>query len=266
VGITQIELSVNAEMDFMMQQMAASGLLRINKEGVVGSLQLAMGAAAGGFGFDLFALSGTFQLEINLTDSFQTIQTLDISETGRILGLKEGVIDPWTARVMFGGNLTLFEILQLKGYMEMTLSPEGLELDMAMILDLSLMGEITVDGAAAILYTENGPVFAMRVEANVNLGVPSVGINAGALIEFNTGNEEYVGVAANTYHIGLEGNINILSFNMGFKGSISIVDSVFELRVDYARLNFFNFVNVDISGYIRSDGQFSLKGAGQCVY
>ena len=174
-----------------MTQVAVGGYLRLNDEGLVGTLQMGAGVGASTFGFDLFAISGTFQMEVNLTNNIQTIQTLDISEYGVISGFKEGTIDPWTARVIFCGNLTLFELLLIQGRMEMTISETGLEIDMDMILDLSLMGEINIEGAAGILFTDNGPVFAMSVDASVNLGIPQVGIFADASVQINTGQEAY---------------------------------------------------------------------------
>ena len=64
VSETEFELQVNATTDLVIGQMAASGMLRINEQGVVGSLQLAQ---SGGLGGDLFTMSGQFQLEINRT-------------------------------------------------------------------------------------------------------------------------------------------------------------------------------------------------------
>jgi hypothetical protein len=260
IGITEIELSVNAEMDFMMAQLAASGYLRINDEGVVGSLQLGLSVGTSDLGFNAFALSGTFQLEVNLTDSVQSIQTLDISKYGKILGLKEGYLDPNTVRVAFGGSLSLFSVISLQGGMEMLLNDEGLAIDMAMMLDLSDLGELSLEAEAVILYSETDPVFAFRAEAIAMLGIPSVNISGNAIVEINTGDQVYAGVDANTYRIGLEGSVNILSFEIGFKGEIAYYEDVMELRVDSAYLNFFDFITVEVSGYVRSDGKFRIRG------
>ncbi|MFM8554973.1 MAG: hypothetical protein ACKODG_02120, partial [Betaproteobacteria bacterium] len=46
-----------------------------------------------------------------------------------------------------------------------------------------------------------------------------------------------------------------------FKGEISIIDNVFEVRIDKAELNFFGVFKTTFSGYIRSNGEFLLKGS-----
>ena len=62
------------------------------------------------------------------------------------------------------------------------------------------------------------------------------------------------------FRSSLEGALNILTFEVDFAGSISIIDGIFELRIDNASLNFFNFLSVGMSGYIRSDGEFEITG------
>ncbi|MBF0452316.1 MAG: hypothetical protein HQK75_16560, partial [Candidatus Magnetomorum sp.] len=260
IGATQIELTANAQMELLGSIVVASGLLRINDEGVLGNLQIGFGVGTGSLGSSLFTMSGTLQMEFNLTASGQTIQTLDVSKYGEVIGLKEGYIDPWTIRMAFGGKLVLFDHLELKGMMEMVLTPEGFEIDMAMVLDLSDLGELSLEAQAAILYTDDEPVFAFRAEANAMLGIPLVSIQANAIIEINTGSQVYAGVNPNTYRVALDGYLKILAFDIEFKGEISWIEDVLELSVDHARLSFFDFVNIDISGYIRSDGQFNIQG------
>ena len=82
----ELELQVNATANFFLGTLAASGLLKINDEGVIGSLQLGLSAGTDALGADLFSITGTFQSEINSTDEAQPIKTLDIADDGTVRG------------------------------------------------------------------------------------------------------------------------------------------------------------------------------------
>ncbi|MCJ8346012.1 hypothetical protein MJH12_10760, partial [bacterium] len=88
-------------------------------------------------------------------------------------------------------------------------------------------------------------------------------IKAAAELSINTSSsQEYIGVPANTlFKLELDGALKIIAFDVSFKGGISIVDNIFELRIDEAKLDFFGALTLNISGYLRSDGNFSLTGA-----
>jgi len=126
--------------------------------------------------------------------------------------------------------------------MEMLLNDESLAIDMAMMLDLSDLGELSLEAEAVILYSETEPVFAFRAEAIAMLGIPSVNISGNAIVEINTGDQVYAGVDANTYRIGLEGSVNILSFEIGFKGEIAYYELVSHKFSEISDSHFDNYL------------------------
>ncbi|QJW84658.1 hypothetical protein HK414_16055 [Ramlibacter terrae] len=104
----------------------------------------------------------------------------------------------------------------------------------------------------------------MRAEAGVTLGIGDIGITAQATPEINTSNErELVGVqAGRDFRLGLVGTMNMLALKVDLDAAISTDDDVFELRLNNASVNFFNsnLIELRVSGYIRSDGEFEIKG------
>ena len=59
-------------------------------------------------------------------------------------------------------------------------------------LELGPLGQMKFEGAAAIKTREDGETFfALRVRTRVELGIAVLGIKAGALLEVNTGSQDY---------------------------------------------------------------------------
>ena len=267
ISETELELQIQATADFFIGQMAAGGLLRINEEGVVGSLQLAVSTGQNIGAGGIFSIEGQFQLEINSTDSAQTIQTLNIADDGSVSEFIPGTIEANTYRILVGGSVTVFDILKFEGRMEMQFSPEGFEAEMDMRLDITI-AEIAVSGAVAILNTDEGPVFAMRIDVDFGFDIGGVitvdfGIedpSNGGTIEINTGDQEYAGVDANTFRIAAGGTIDILALSGTLQAEMSIVDGLFELRLNEASISFFGVLDIGISGFIRSNGEFRITG------
>jgi len=255
----EFELQLSGTADLFLGSGAIAGLLRIGQEGVVGALQLGISA---GFGGDLFNIAGTFQLELNSTDSTQTIQTLDIADDGSVVGFKQGTINPYTCRLMVGGTLTVFYVVEMKGAMELVVSDQGFEGYFDLIMDIGI-GDLEFNATAAVLNTNSGPVFAFSVSTDAKLGFDDIGIDASALIEINTGNQVYAGVTANTFRIGFAGSLDLSAFEVAFEGEMSLVDDVFELKIEDASLDFFGVASLEVEGYIRSNGEFFIHAEAE---
>jgi hypothetical protein len=158
--------------------------------------------------------------------------------------------------------------IELSGAMALKLDSQGIQADLDMKLDLGAFGELKFAGAAAIMDQGNGAFFALRASTSIELGIAAIGIHAAATLEINTGSADYIpllggsAIAGDTkFKLDLDGGIKILAFEVGFKGGMSLVDNVFEIRLDKAELDFFGVLKVNISGYLQSDGDFEIKGS-----
>jgi len=250
-----------------LSEIGAAGTLGISTEGIYGSLMVGNPFGGGSTIIDteVFSISGGFLFQINTTSSTRSIKALEVDSGGSLTGnfITED-IEKQSLFLAGSANIEIVGAVTMYGSMQLLINEQGLQADANLVLELGDMGNLDIEGAISILNTEDeGPIFAMRVATNVELGISEVGIKAGAILEINTSDTtEYAGVQAGTlFNLELDGALKILAFDVEFKGSISVVDDIFEIRIDKANLNFFNFVDINISGYIRSDGNFLLTGS-----
>ncbi len=268
VSESGMELGATAVLDLpVFEPLAVTGTLGIVSGGLYGSLQVGSPSDSGGsllIQAGAFEVRGGFLLQINTTSVAQQVRSLKLDADGQPTGETELVSLASHSLRMAGSAAIAVGPVELVGSMDISISDLGLEAEIGMILDLDVLGSVRVEGAVAIIDSPTeGPVFALRATTSVSLGVGALGISAGATLEINTSQEqEYAGVdPGTTFFLGLEGQIHILAFDVDFKGSMSVIDDVFELRIDHAGLDFFGVFDVDVSGYIRSDGHFSITGS-----
>jgi hypothetical protein len=230
-------------------------------EGILGSLQL--GASVGSGASSFFSMSGTFQFEVNTTDTARTVKVLDVDENGILRGLKDGEISARTLRVSMSGSLSFGKLIEFNGLLEMTLSAQEISAEIRMFAELGSFGELNLVASGLITFNElDGFVFALKGEAEMYAGFgENLKIEATATVYINTSQHyEYLGIAPSYYRIALSGELVILKFRIALAAEIELSDGLLTLTIENAELNFFGLINVKISGYIRSDGKFDLNG------
>ncbi len=239
-----------------------AGDILIDSAGLVGSLQVAGGAQTSLFDSGAFSLAGQFQLEVNTTSTAQTIQVLDIAPDGSVVGLKDGSIAANTIR-MAGGMSLIVGPFAANGFAELVFSDTGFQVQLDALIDLGGLGSVQVAGQAAIINEASGPIFAANMTMIVALGIPDVGIRGDGNLQINTSTTTaYAGVAADTYLINVDGTVQVLLFEMDANITISSVNGVFRTEFSDLTLNFFNFVDITVNGFVQSDGQFLVSGEG----
>jgi len=67
-------------------------------------------------------------------------------------------------------------------------------------------------------------------------------------------------VAANSFKIEVDATLKIWIFEAKGSVTFSLNNGVLELSLNNLRIDFFGVVNLEVDGYIRSDGSFSLTG------
>ncbi|MFT7684204.1 MAG: hypothetical protein ACI935_003732, partial [Moritella dasanensis] len=268
------EVSVNMTLEHvLLEPISVAGTLGFatgSNAGLYGGLQV--GAPGGSPIIDVagaFNISAFAMLQINTTTASQSVRALKLDSDGNVVpGEYENVdIDASTLRISGSGEINIAGAVSLEGRVDLLVDSTGIQAALDMKLDLGDFGELEFEGAAAI--TEDR--FALRAATSVELGIAALGINAAAILEINTGSDDYTTLhgdvikADTVFNLELDGAIKILAFEIDFQGGMSIVDNVFEIRVDKAGLSFFGVLDVDISGYLRSTGEFEIKGSVDLV-
>ncbi|MEN9775556.1 MAG: hypothetical protein RL322_2626, partial [Pseudomonadota bacterium] len=219
----------------------------------------------------VFEIRGRFMLQINTTDKVQKVRGRDAQ--GRVFDDNNQpiLVDATPRSMKISGMaevvLKLGMEIKMRGSIDVLVDSEGLQLDMRVSLDLAMLGSVNVEAQAAILNRNGTPIFAMRAVLDLTLGVDLIGIRAKGTLLINTGDTDYYTIGtpariipANIFEIEIDGRMNILAFELALKGGIKVQNGVFELRIDRARLPFFNFMFIEVNGYIRSNGEFFIKG------
>ncbi|MFZ9626421.1 MAG: hypothetical protein ACO3AD_14260, partial [Burkholderiaceae bacterium] len=282
------ELNIAAVLDLpVFKPLAVEGTLGFvangGETGLYGSLFVG-GVGPGSVLLDLggvLTVGGSFLLQINTSSAEQKVRRIKLNENSEIVRDSRGflvfvdeVLAPQSLRIAGYTEITVGGVVKMTGALDLRIDKTGLEFAMKVSLELGPLGQMKFEGAAAIKTRDGETFFALRVRTSVELGIAVLGIKAGAVLEINTGSQDYTPlrlpgdtvdpdpIRANTiFRVALDGKIKIIAFDVEFKGEISIIDNIFEVRVDKAELNFFGVFKTSFSGYIRSNGEFLLKGA-----
>jgi hypothetical protein len=238
----------------------------LNDEGLYGSLQIGNPFASNInlISNDIFTLSGGFMLQINTTNSVQSLRTLEVDSSGNLTG-KIVYQDVEEKSFFIAGKLELsiLDTFAMYGSGDLRITQEGFEGNATLGVDVGNFGDVEVSGSISVLNTATeGFVFAMKASSHVTLGMGVISVDADALLEINTSNKNsYAGVAAGTiFNLDLDGSLSLLSFDMTFDGNITLLDGYFELRVDEAKMVILDTFTFEVDGYITSDGEYSLHG------
>ncbi|MEN9774726.1 MAG: hypothetical protein RL322_1796, partial [Pseudomonadota bacterium] len=275
-GAITFEIGANAILDLpVIEPLGVVGTLGFVIDGadtgLYGSLEIG-GAGRQSLLIDAgaFSVAGQFLLQVNTTGRPREVRGRD-PESGEFLdpeGKPFQVMVPERSLRISGKASIAVGPIELRGSVDLLIDKQGIQAAMDVVLDLGLFGEVGFKGAAAIINTGSEVQFALRVETNLSFGIAAVNISAKAILEINTGSDDYIPIGSDTrpieggtlFRLELDGALKILALEAEFNGVVSIVDEVLELRINKATFDFFGFIAVDVSGYVRSDGNFLIQG------
>jgi hypothetical protein len=273
ISASGLDIMVNAMLNVpILGDITAVGQLDISSAGVVASIGLGVSLNLA----NVISLSGVMQLIINTTSSSQMVSEINVnSTTGAVSGTSMQSVAAGTLEISFGGTVTVGPF-SISGGVMLVLSSTGIVLSFYASINLSIFGSLSVSGGAAIETVNGQPLFAMYVDLGTNaLSTGSIGISGDFVLQINTGSVSVtIGsqtVAANSFFIQINASINLWVFTLTGSITLGYTNGAFEIDIGPGplsgpsalplSLNFFNFVNFTVSGYIRSDGTFSISGS-----
>lgn len=217
-----------------------------------------------------------FELLVNTTNTGRTITagtggvqpfTVDRS-TGVLTNVDSVTIPGPEVMVEAGGHLIVANTIDLAGEFDLTAGASGLSVS----ANASLMGflgiNLSVNAMLGLYNNDASGPGGLVVDANLafssGLGAGILAISANPELIINTSPVARNGVAANTYEVALNNaSVNILGLTASGSLVAGVSDGVFEIDVPASNplnLNFFNLGHLGLSGFIRSDGHFSVTG------
>jgi Ca2+-binding EF-hand superfamily protein len=165
--------------------------------------------------------------------------------------------------VSLHGDLTIASAFVITADFQLTISTEGLAVALAGKIDLSIFGRLDVTGGAVI---RNG-VFAMYVNlgAHVISGIPGLSISGDFTLRINTGGEQILvngnTIEPHTYQVAIAAAVDLFGlFQATGNLVIGAESGVLAIEFNDISINFFGIVDVAISGFVSSNGSFSLAG------
>src|SRR3990167_2366519 len=264
------ELNVTATLDLpVLEPLSVTGTLGITSAGLYGALEVGGSGARSTIidGGGVFDVTGRFLLQINTTAENQRVRGRDGDGNVRDANGNAIIVTlaPQFLRLTGEASISVGPIV-LEGGIDLLINRNGLQASGNVSLSLGDFGEIRLELDAAFGVDVGGDAFfALRVQASAPLGVSVINITAGVTLQINTSSHDYTTLSGHTiagdtlFDLTINGKMKVLAFNVSFSGRMSIVNEVFKLEFD-GSLNFFNALTVDISGFVSSDGQFSITG------
>ncbi len=216
------------------------------------------------------SLNLDFQFEINTTNMSQTITGFSVDPTtGSITTGQQIAIPSNFIEIAAGGQLTIVNLFDVQGQFDITISSAGLEINADATLSgffgtsLGLNAEIGLFNSSS--QGSGGLVVDAGLTLNGSLPLGLLSVSASPVILINTSNQTLDGVAPDTYEVQLNNaDVNFLGLQASGTLIVGVTDGIFEIDVpssDPLQLSFFGLGGVSISGYIDSNGQFSLTGS-----
>ena len=262
-----IEVFASAEIT-PLGTLAAGGSLYIYSganAGLAGSVTL---VASANIVFAGVSFQGQFQFAINTTSISRTVKVLNVNKsTGAVSGLIDQTLTSSTLILSFGGSLTIGSF-SIKGSATLTLSPNLIRLEFDASLSLSIFGTVVVRGGAEIGFGLGETYFAMALKLGVNaINLDIVEVSGEFTLKLNTGSQartfgtgaDALTVEGNTFQIKIAATVRLWVFTLRGEVTLTYTNGYFEIAFNLP-LNFFNVVTVNISGYMRSNGQWSFTG------
>ncbi len=165
--------------------------------------------------------------------------------------------------VSLHGDLTIASVFVITADFQLKISGEGLYLALAGKVDLSIFGKLDVTGGAVI---KDG-VFAMYADLGVHVfdGIPGINISGNFTLKINTGSEQVtIGsrtIEPHTYLVAIGATIDLFGlFHTSGDLVLGAQGGILGIAFNNISIDFFGIVDIGISGYIYSNGSFSLAG------
>jgi hypothetical protein len=194
------ELSIGATVVSPVLKIGAVGTLAFCNGGFYGSLHVT------GLGPDeeiigvpyILSIGGSFLLQINTTDQDQSVlelEKIDGVYTGNMVTPPADKPNLPKQSFHLAGkvNVKVASVIELKGSIDILINKDGFQAALDCYLDLGFIGKVGVKGYAAILATDEGPVFALKANLYVDLGIDIINLRAGATLEINTSTKNTYG-------------------------------------------------------------------------
>ena len=215
--------------------------------------------------FDSSLVSGlTVTRQVLQTRGFVFNQN-DGSATYTIDGTAPGGVTPGSYLLAtFDADLTILRAFVIDAEFGLLLTDDRFDLEFTGSLELGGFGSFTVSGGAVI--DDNGFAAHGIVEVAIDLlGLVEVEGSAELKINTATGGSPVMvnghSISPNTYKVAIDATVTLFDF-VSATGDLEngLENGVFEIAVNELSIDLF-ILEIGVSGYIRSDGQFSLTGS-----
>lgn len=271
VSSLQAELNVSAVLNLAgLTSLGVAGTLGMvastdGNLGIYGSLEVGGDPMTGGaklIDTGVFNVYGGFLLQVNLTNTTQSVTRLITDENGTVIGTTQQELEAYSLKIAGAATLQV-SVVELKGSFDVYISSSSVYAKIDMGLELGDYGLIQVGGAIMFINNSSEVAFAFNSYFDANLTLGPLKITADANLQFNTSSTtEYLGVQAGTiFKLDLLGDVDISGiFKATFSGGIDFRTDYFEFRIDDASINFYDFIDIGVSGYFNSHGEWNIKG------
>ena len=251
-----IRLDGRLNSDFMSSQDVVA-TMGMDAEGTYGALELS-GTIVQSAGF---IMQGAYIVQFNNTTSSKTVRDIVVAN-GEIVNETEYELGALGKRLAGDGVISVAGEVDLTGPVDLSYSADGIEGDVDLTLGLGGFGDTQVIGQIAILNTNEGPVFAMNADTQLNIGADIVMITGDGNVKINTSTTTtYAGVEKNTIlDIELlDADMMVSTFQLtSISGSITLEGNEFKAEIRDAGFDFFGIAQADMDGYLSSNGSFNF--------
>ena len=246
--------------------LSVNSTISVTAAGVIAALNLG-GTATPNLAGTGFSLDARFRLEINTTGVAQSVTRPEVSlSTGAVIGTTTVTVPLRTIRVAASGTLIVGTsgLFNAHGYFELRFS--GVNLGVSINAGFNFLGRrLDVDGAATIYTgTSRGIAFDLGMSLNGDttplLSTSGFTTNAGVRLQINTRNVSSDGLSASTVRVRVNGNLGIDGFDFDNAFNFTASNGLFSSSVNIS-VDIFGFVEVNVTGTIRSDGFVNIDGS-----
>jgi|GEM_PF-5680523 len=216
-------------------------------------------------------LNGSLQLEINTTATERTVTGFTVNpNNGEITSGQQIKIEPDHVEVIAGGEISVVDTIKIKGEFDITINSLGLSLDANATLTDFMGLNLGVKANIGILSADTRGSGGLVVSAALSLGDNKLGvglfsITATPILEINTSDAPRNGIDKQTYEVALQdASLNLLGFTASATVIAKASNGVFEIDIpadDPLSVSFFGLGKMNVSGYIESNGHFSITGS-----
>lgn len=234
--------------------------------GLYGALNGSISTAASLKGIQLNAAA---QLLINTTHSAKTVSGFTVNPDGTT-GPVHAISILNGFQLQSGGTLTIAGLfgIAVAGEFDVAFDTSNIDIHAAATLNGFLGTHLGLNADIHILTGDSqhaGLIVNAGLSLGTNFGYGPLSISANPTLLVNTTGSQNFGVQPNTYQVELDNaSFSVLGFQASGTLIVGVSNSVFSINVPTSNpvhVSFFGLGNIDISGYINSNGQFSLNGS-----